>query len=164
MNLHPPPPSPLPPFAPNWYGWAYMHRVLIPLPLPLGTAKAGRNNFEQVKYPLPPHWESRAYCNSSILIISLAAPLHCADVNSSYKRNAELTQWAFYINHYSELRSPPPPLPLGKVAAAPSVVEKEKNHTAKPSPPPSPIAPLLAIFCPVESILHKVRHYWACGI
>ncbi len=26
----------------------------------------------------------------------------CGDVNSPYKRNAELTQWDLYINHYSE--------------------------------------------------------------
>ncbi len=31
-----------------------------PPPPPLGTVKAGRNHFEQVKYPPPPHWDRRA--------------------------------------------------------------------------------------------------------
>jgi hypothetical protein len=57
---------------------------------PLGTTKACRN--QQVNYPL----KAKQY------------PLHvkqcpCADVNSRFKRNAELTHLTLYINNYSEI-------------------------------------------------------------
>jgi hypothetical protein len=62
----------------------YNHRVLTPDPLPIGTAKAGKNTFNRDR---PNHI---SYMTSSAL--------YSADVSSPYKLNAELTQWAFYIS------------------------------------------------------------------
>jgi hypothetical protein len=49
-----------------------------------------------IKPPHPPYWDRRA----KLVICLEQRP--CADVNSPYQQNAELTQWALFINNYSE--------------------------------------------------------------
>ncbi len=51
---------------------------------------------EQVMYPLSHHWDNRAIQPNHINYMTSSALAHCADVNSHYKRDAELSQLVLY--------------------------------------------------------------------
>ncbi len=88
--------------VPEQYPWESIRTTEYASPPPLVSAsKAGRTldiNFWTIPHSFPLGEASDE-----------AKPYHlnvkqrpCADVNSPYKRNDELTQWAFDINYYSE--------------------------------------------------------------
>ncbi len=76
------------------------NRVLTPPPLSLGAAKAGGNHLN--KYTIPPCSPLGLESNIAKPYLSNVLQRPCTDVNSPYKRNAKLNQWALYINNFSE--------------------------------------------------------------
>ncbi len=73
-------------------GW--WHRVLIPTPLTLSAAKAGRNHLNKSSIPLLPTGIGERYSQSE--------PNHIKFMSSSaFLRRCELTQWSPEINQYS---------------------------------------------------------------
>jgi hypothetical protein len=69
------------------------HRVPIASPLSLRVAKTGKNHLNEETTALLP--TARGYASDFSQTVTIwDMQRSCADVNSPYKRSAELTQWA----------------------------------------------------------------------